>query len=649
MTRSIIKNKILTSNIILNLQGILVALVILCATLFANFCSWIAVAAYPYNIKSNSSDNLHISNSTVGPSDHDNSLLALHNITNKVSSTGEVNVNNLPSLLLSKPGLITDPDEQYLTRNYTSYINAKKQAELPRPANTPSTKVIEIQRPELPLIVPNSSYNNSSSAIIKTRFEGLSQVCCIPPDIQLAVGSKYVMETVNSEAAIYTKVGSLIKKFGLEFLFNLPSRESSESHTITDPVLLFDSATNYTQSNSHSDGNNNNNNNNNNDTRRWYASISDVTTHSIRIAVSKTDDPTGVWRTYNFPFESLPNNCSDQPFIAVSADKLVISANTWSNNCDWTNNNNNLLSSPKFRGVQFVVADKHDLLAEQQLAHIKSMQSFPITKYFSLRPALNLSPTTALFLITTDDFNHDKVQILHIDGQISNLHISKAISGNIYTTTISPDGIQPITFSTTNNNDNSGQQRNGQQEVLATVKEKHPEYFVHTGDARVQSPIWYKGKLWLALNVGCFMNGDTQSRSCIRIIEFNINTSKVLQDFNIGHLGASLYYPALSIDKYGSNMGIIFGYSSSGTYPGLLIGAGSAKNNSFNSKYFQFLKNGTANSLSTRYGDYFSAATDPSEPNSIWLAGQYYYYSSSSSALLWSTYIGKINIESNIG
>jgi hypothetical protein len=442
------------------------------------------------------------------------------------------------------------------------------------------------------------------------------------------------METVNSEAAIYTKTGSLIKKFGLEYLFNLPSRESSDRHGITDPVLLFDSASNDTQSNSHIDGNNN---------RRWFASISDVTTHSIRIAVSKTNDPTGVWRIYNFPFESLPNNCSDQPFIAVSDDKLVIGVNTWSNNCEWSNG----LISPKFSGVQFVVANKHDLLAGES-AHIKAMQSVPNTKYFSLRPALNLSPTTALFLVTADDFNHDKVQILAIDGNISNLYIDKAISGNIHTTNISPDGIQPLTFSTINNdnNDNNGQQ-NGQQETFATVKEKHPEYFVHTGDARVQSPIWYAGKLWFAVNVGCFINGDTQSRSCIRIIEFDTNTSKVLLDFNIGHIGASLYYPALSIDKSGNNIGIIFGYSSSDTYPSLLIGAGAAKNNIFNFlKYFQSLKNGTANALATRYGDYFSAAIDPSEPNSIWVAGQYYYHPSSSTPV-WSTFIGKINTESS--
>jgi hypothetical protein len=619
-----------------------VLLVFLFATIFANFC--LPVVAYPYNTKSNSSGNLS-SRSVINSY---NNLLTLHNITNKVSFTGEVNVNNLPDLPLSKPAVIVDPNEQYLTRNYTAYINAKKQAELVRPAtNTSTTDVIEIQRPDLPLLVPifnNETKNNANNsfAIINTRFEGLSQVCCIPPDIQVAVDSQHVMETVNSEAAIYTKTGSLIKKFGLEFLFNLPSRESFDSHGITDPVLLFGSASNDTLSNSHIDGIDGNNNN-----RRWFASISDVTTHSIRIAVSKTNDPTGIWRTYNFPFESLPNNCSDQPFIAVSDDKLVIGVNTWSNNCDWSNG----LISPKFRGVQFVVADKNDLLAEQQSVHIKAMQSVPNTKYFSLRPALNLSPTTALFLVTADDFNQDKVQILAIDGNISNLYIDKAISGNIHTTSISPDGIQPLTFSIINNNSNNeyNRQQNGQQESLATVKEKHPEYLVHTGDARVQSPIWYKGKLWLALNVGCFINDDTQSRSCIRIIELDTNTSKVLLDFNIGHIGASLYYPALSIDKSGNTIGIIFGYSSSDIYPSLLIGSASVKNNNtfFNSlKYFQFLKNAAANSLSTRYGDYFSATIDPSEPNSIWVAGQYYYHPSSSTPV-WSTYIGEINTESS--
>src|SRR5919199_6965724 len=212
---------------LLNLQGILVALAILFATLFANF--WFTASAYPPYIKSNNIDDPNSSGSAIGSFDHndnnDNSL-TLHNITNTVSFTGEVNVNNLPNLTSSKSAVFTDPNEQYLTRNYTAYINAKKQAELVRPSSIPTANVIGIQ-----------GANKSSSTISNTRFEGLSQVCCIPPDIQLAVSSKYVMETVNSEAAIYTKTGNLIKKFGLEYLFNLPSRESSGSHSITDPVM----------------------------------------------------------------------------------------------------------------------------------------------------------------------------------------------------------------------------------------------------------------------------------------------------------------------------------------------------------------------------------------------------------------------------
>jgi hypothetical protein len=49
---------------LLKLQGILVALVILFATLFANF--WLIVAAYPSNLKSNSSGNLNSSEATTG-------------------------------------------------------------------------------------------------------------------------------------------------------------------------------------------------------------------------------------------------------------------------------------------------------------------------------------------------------------------------------------------------------------------------------------------------------------------------------------------------------------------------------------------------------------------------------------------------------
>lgn len=592
---------------------------------------------------------LEVSHAYNGGGVDDQPLILQDNITGKVSLTAKINVDNITSIKAgqSKPGtIVTDSTEHYLTRNYTKYISAKQQAELIKPhdyANiTHTTKVIDIKHSKS-VSVSNASdigknsintKNSYSSAIVEKGFDGLSQLCCIPPDIQLAVSSKYVMETVNTEAAIYTKTaGHLTKEFGLESLFNLPTRDSSDSHSITDPVLLFD----------HINNRSNSNNNNNN---RWFISISDVTTHSIRLAVSESDDPTGVWRIYNFPFDSVSNNCSDQPFVGVSNDKVVISVNTWSNNCNWSDNGN---VSPTFRGVQFVVADKQDLLSG--VAHVSSIQSLPNTNYFSLRPALTLSPTTTLFLVTTDDFDQDRMQILSIDGPISNLHINKPMSGNIRITDLSPDGIQPITLSKDNANinttTNSSSYIKDTKLLLNTVKEKHSEYYIHTGDARVQSPIWYKGRLWFVLNVGCIVKENIHTKkSCIRIIEFNTNTSKVIQDFNIGVTGSSLYYPALSIDKSGSNIGIIFGYSSPVSYPSLSVATSQTKMESSNGslEIAQIIKKGNANSISTRYGDYFSASTDPSEPNSVWLAGQYPHTPLSTG---WSTYLAKVNTASS--
>src|SRR5918912_361527 len=142
-------------------KTILIAIVFLFATLFANF--WFTIVAYAYNTKNDSSSsNPYTSNLGVGSYDdnNNNNLSTLHNITNNVSFTGEVNASNLPNIPLSKPAVIADPNEQYLTRNYTAYINAKKQAELVRPINTSTANVIEIQRSDLPLLVPN--FNNET-------------------------------------------------------------------------------------------------------------------------------------------------------------------------------------------------------------------------------------------------------------------------------------------------------------------------------------------------------------------------------------------------------------------------------------------------------------------------------------------------------
>ncbi|HEY6884499.1 MAG TPA: hypothetical protein VI278_10715, partial [Nitrososphaeraceae archaeon] len=158
-------------------------------------------------------------------------VLKTYNTTDMISYVGEVNVSNLPRPLF-KPFVGINSEESYLTRNFQAYKLAKNQSEIVKP----STRVLEIKPHSY---TPSSfSKNNlrtmtnkqwplshrsdylNTTAMVSAKFEGLSQNCCVPPDIQVATGIKYVVEMVNLDGAIYTKNGTLLKSFGLEFLFS---------------------------------------------------------------------------------------------------------------------------------------------------------------------------------------------------------------------------------------------------------------------------------------------------------------------------------------------------------------------------------------------------------------------------------------------
>jgi hypothetical protein len=512
-----------------------------------------------------------------------------------VSYVGDVNVSDLQRPI-SKPFVGINSGDSYLTRNFSAYKAAKMRSEI----IIPGTRVFEI-KPPFALGISGTSLHNKQhplsigteaniSSLVLSKFEGLAQNCCNPPDVQVGAGAKYVAEMVNLDGAVYAKNGTLLKSFGLEFLFDPRVKGFQGSDVrMSDPTLLFDNAS-----------------------ERWFASISDIHNHSIRVAVSETDDPKEVWRIYNFPFGGDANSCSDQPFIGISKDKFVVTTNDWDNDCNWRSDN----KPPEFSGVQFAVADKTDLLRD--LKSVRAVQSEPELSYFSLRPVLTLSPTTSLLMATVADFNHTNVQVFYIDGPLYDLHIN-SVFYPIQDSHVPSDGLQPTIQSTTQ-----------------ITSGKYPK--VSTGDARIQSAVWYQGRLWLAFNDGCFVVGDTMSRSCVRLIEVDTVTSKVIQDVDIGAVGSSLYYPAISLDTAG-NLGIIFGYSSPSIYPSILVTTRLSTDELSSVKDPQTLKLGTANELSNRYGDYFAASSDPSTTSVIWMAGEYHLTAT------WSTIIGQVKLE----
>jgi hypothetical protein len=303
--------------------------------------------------------------------------------------------------------------------------------------------------------------NNQSGSL--AGFAGLTQNCCNPPDVQIA--AHFVLEMVHLDGAIYTKNGTIVKAFGLQQLFN-PSDNSfskSNSDDLTDPSLLFD-----------------------NSSGRWFASISDTSTQSVRVAVSKTSDPRGIWRVYNFPIlSSQSNNCSDQPFIGVSNDKFVFAVDNWANNCNWYSDNR----PPEFRGAQYTVADKPDLI--NGVKSVRSMQSRPDLNYFSLHPVSSLSPTLdELIIVSVGNFNYNKIQLFYIDGPTSNLHIRVTTSDLIQVTHVPPDGIQPAAATITTDLTTNADRRqccNDSSRTVGTIKEPR----VSSGDASIQSVAWY--------------------------------------------------------------------------------------------------------------------------------------------------------------
>ena len=157
----------------------------------------------------------------------------------------------------------------------------------------------------------------------------------------------------------------------------------------------------------------------------------------------------------------------------------------------------------------------------------------------------------------------------------------------------------------------------------------------------MQSAIWYQGILWLVFNDGCYVNSDTKSRSCIRLIQPNTDTNNIIQDFDVAAFGSSLYYLAVSGDKSG-NLGIIFGYSSYSQNPSLLFSKHLISQSPDSIQEPQILKLGTANELSDRYWDYFASSSDPTNKSEIWIAGEYHVLPT------WSTYIGELHITNTV-
>ena len=442
--------------------------------------------------------------------------------------------------------------------------------------------------PPSPKNSPIASSLISPSVITYPGFNGLNESQSgffTPPDVQVAAGPSNLVEMVNVEGAIFSKQGSVLQYLNLSSFFNIPKADS-----ISDPKVLYDTSSG-----------------------RWFASITIGSCNrciaNVTVAVSSGSDPRSSWNLYRL---SLPAGVlADQPLIGISDDKFVVSAND--------------VGSASTTGAQVLVLSKAEMLAG--LSSIDLASFGPDVALFSVHPVQSLSPTSTLFMVSVGANGERLGGVAYCNScTIPELF---AISG-------SPPG--PVTINSF---------------PLPVLPVNAPPPIVEFGgtvitdqiDSRVLDATWFKGKLWFSLMDGCIPQGDTIMRDCVRLVQVNTNTIAVVQNMEFCQAVTNCFFPALRTDAFG-NLAIIYGFSSATVYPSLAL-TGQAVGDPANSlRQPAIVLNGTSNDLTTRYGDYFGAALDPSDQTLIWTGGEYATNTSSCSGC-WVTFLESMRVLNN--
>jgi len=397
--------------------------------------------------------------------------------------------------------------------------------------------------PTLTVIQTTSGLNDVSSG----GFE--------PPDVTLAAGPGVVVELVNLAARIWRTDGASAQQAQT---FPLSSLFQTGGDLLTDPRILYDEPSG-----------------------RFFASISDVDTNSVVLAVSRSADPSSGWNISSF----VAAGCADQPRLGVADGIVVIGADIF-RSCDDG-------FSPALGGELWIVS-KQQLVAGA--ASPSSTTFGPDRRYESLAPVQSLSATSTEYVVAVDAPSSRVVHLLSVDGiPPAAVRVQEVASPPIVPLAPPPAALQPQT----------------------RAGSRQPS--IETNDDRVLDSVWENGKLWLSANNGCTPEGDMTLRSCARVIELDTATKTVTWDTDIAKSSAYLFYPAIRPDSSG-NLVVVYGESSATELPHL-VAIGRAPDGSFSSPVT--VARSASQHVGGRYGDYFGAARDPLHPEVVWIAGEH--------------------------
>jgi len=372
--------------------------------------------------------------------------------------------------------------------------------------------------------------------------------------VQVAAGPGFVIEMVNLAERTWRTGSAPAEPLQTE---SLSVFFGSGGDRLTDPRIVYDALSS-----------------------RWFASICDLDTGSVLLAVSASADPMAGWTVSSY----LAPGCADQPRLGLADGIVVLGADIFRSCSD---------SGGVPIGGELWVLNKQELLGGSTKPDFTT--EGPDSDFTSFAPVQSLSSTSTEYVVSVNEPSSRVVHLFAVDGiPPAAVSFSEVATPSITRLTRPPFASQPPTA--------SGRAQPG----------------IDTNDSRVLESVWENGRLWFTANTACQPAGDLLLRACARIAELSTATGTVTTDINLSQPGAHLFYPAVQPDSSG-NLVVVYGESGISVKPEVAT-VGRAPDGTFTDPVVIAQSAGAY--LGDRYGDYFGAARDPGSAGLVWVAGE---------------------------
>jgi hypothetical protein len=390
----------------------------------------------------------------------------------------------------------------------------------------------------------------------------------IPADVGGAVGFDHIILTLNNRFRIQTKTGIILREEDQQNPTGFWASAGLNVSFLFDPKIIYDPYQN-----------------------RWIYVIDsggrNSTNSAIYIAVSSTADPMGGWVIYTIDTDAENDNWADYPSVGFNKNWITINLNMLPNAGTSATSVNRTF-----------IFNKAQLYAHTSVNYTIVEAATSPFRYWTICPAMVYDPNyNDMWCATNDDANDNDIRFFKITGGPSNPVMTE-------------EGFISI------GTDWAGASGNLGPQAGTTTK-------IDLGFDWVQSTIWRNGKLFIAQNLFT-PDVSNPTDATIQLVSCNPVNASVNEAVRFSTDANNMYANPNFVVNNNEDWIISCAKLTSSTFPSaaLLI-----RRNGSPTFFETVYKNGEDFYISSqsrnRWGDYSTATIDPTDDNSVWVAGDY--------------------------